>query len=123
MCVPSTILVVEDDENIRELLSSMLEINGYQVFSASNGQDGIELARTQRPDLVLCDAGMPRGSGADVLRAVRENPATVGTTFLLMTGNPQFDLGKHSADGLLTKPFHMEEAVVLVEQFLLKRAA
>lgn len=89
MYLPSTVLVVEDDENIRELLCSTLEINGYQVLSTDNGEEGIELARTQRPDLVLCDAALPRGSGADVLRAVRENPITVGTTFLLMTGKQQ----------------------------------
>jgi CheY-like chemotaxis protein len=70
------ILLVEDDPALRHLVSTVLTHEGHQVSKAEDGEEGVRLARTLRPDAVLLDGIMPKLDGIDVLRALREDPAT-----------------------------------------------
>ncbi|NUM25955.1 MAG: response regulator [Candidatus Buchananbacteria bacterium] len=70
------ILVVEDEEFLLELYEMKLRESGYDVFIASNGQEGYGLAELEKPDLILLDLLMPEVDGYDMLRKLKENPAT-----------------------------------------------
>lgn len=67
----STILVIEDEDAIRELIADILENEGYDVLTAENGQAGIDILAQTTPDLILCDIMMPELSGYDVLNKTR----------------------------------------------------
>jgi len=103
------ILVIDDDNAVRLLTSKALQKNGYAVLEAATGQSGLELARHQLPNLVLCDLAMPGLDGFDVLQNLRSQPATAAMPFILMTGvmddakmRAGMELG---ADDYLPKPF------------------
>ncbi len=106
----STVLIVEDDSNILEAVAFNLERDGHDVLRAEDGLAGLELARTERPDLVLLDVMLPRMSGLDVCRILRtEQPMPI----LMLTARDSeadkvqgLDLG---ADDYVTKPFSMRE--------------
>ncbi|MFD5276329.1 response regulator transcription factor [Pseudarthrobacter sp. NPDC058362] len=66
------VVVIEDDLDMRNLLEAVLHQSGYEVFSAADGRSGIELVRTEQPDVVTVDAGLPDLDGMEVLRKVRE---------------------------------------------------
>ena len=70
---PRSILVVDDNEDIRNLLSLVLQKEGYEVFLAPNGSEALEIVKNNRLDLVLLDVMMPELSGLEVLRSIREN--------------------------------------------------
>lgn len=112
------ILVIDDDENIRELLIAYLEREGYTVLCASDGTAGIDLALDKNPAAILCDAAMPGMTGSEVLQAVRASATCAGVPFVLMTGNPQYCTGNFTPDALLLKPFHMSEMIALVGRLL-----
>ena len=103
------ILVIEDDADILENLQEFLEPEGFQVFTAVNGEEGILQAKTLKPDLILCDRMMRPGSGMDVLDAIRSNAATAQTPFIFITAlaakQDVRDGMVHGADDYLTKPF------------------
>ena len=71
-----TILLIEDDADMRDNTAEILELANYRVLKAENGRRGIDIARKEKPDLVLCDIMMPELDGFEVLRAVRGHPAT-----------------------------------------------
>jgi DNA-binding response OmpR family regulator len=102
------ILIIEDQREMRENLATILEMENYTVLRASNGREGLELARSKRPDLVLCDVMMPELDGYGVLRALRADAATAGVPFIFLTAKGDkrdqragMNLG---ADDYLTKP-------------------
>lgn len=104
------VLVVEDEEPIRRFLRATLENQGYRVKEAATAKDGLMLARSLRPDLLLLDLGLPDGDGIDVTRAVRSDSA-VPIVVLSARGQEQdkitaLDAG---ADDYLTKPFGVGE--------------
>lgn len=106
----SRVLVVEDDSSILETVAFNLERDGHEVFRAVDGVAGLELARSEAPDLVILDVMLPRMSGLDVCRVLRaEQPVPI----LMLTARDQeadkvqgLDLG---ADDYITKPFSMRE--------------
>ncbi|MEP7327033.1 MAG: response regulator [Gemmatimonadota bacterium] len=79
------ILVIEDDPDQRKLLEEILSSAGFRVFSASDGQAGIEAAAAVRPALVILDIMMPRLNGYQACRALRQNSATATTPILMLT--------------------------------------
>jgi len=102
------ILIVEDQREMRENLATILEMEGYAVLRAADGSDGLDLARRERPDLILCDVMMPELDGYGVLRALRADPATADIPFIFLTAKGDkreqragMNLG---ADDYLTKP-------------------
>ena len=106
-----TILIVEDEEDIQELLRYNLSQEGYPVICVTNGEDAINLAETTRPDLVLLDLMLPGMDGLDVCRLLRERGTTRHIKILMLTARSQegdiitgLEAG---ADDYLPKPFAM----------------
>src|ERR1051326_8041567 len=111
----SKILVIEDHFQMRENLALMLELEGFAVFHAEDGQHGLELARSHAPDLILCDVMMPGLDGHGVLRALRSDPATATIPLIFLTAKGEkvdqragMNLG---ADDYLVKPVAKEDVL------------
>ncbi|MEG4503447.1 response regulator [Microcoleus sp. F6_B4] len=97
------ILVIEDDNLIRETVLELLESRGFEAVGAENGQVGIQLA-AEIPDLILSDVMMPELDGFEVLAAVRSHPATASIPFIFMTASEMEKALELKADGYLKKP-------------------
>ncbi len=114
-----SVLVVEDDPHIRELLQLYLEKDGYAVTLASDGGQGLEQYRAIKPDLVLLDVMMPVMDGWAVCKAIR---ADGNTPVIMLTAKSQTDdkvTGlKAGADDYITKPFEMKELLARIEAVL-----
>ena len=80
------VLVIEDNVDAAETLHDLLELFGYQVAVAHSGLEGIETARTFRPQVVLCDIGLPGMDGYAVARHLRQEPAIAGARLIALTG-------------------------------------
>ncbi len=109
------ILVIEDETETRENLVLMLEMEGFQPLAAAHGQAGIELAKKEIPDVILCDVSMPKLDGYGVLEALRADAKTVSIPFIFLTAKGDkkdlrtgMNLG---ADDYLTKPASAEEVL------------
>lgn len=120
------VLVVDDDDDIRTVLQMTLEHAGFQVLTAKDGAQAVEMARAELPDAVLLDVMMPRMDGLEALRAIRADARTGPIPVLLVTARTQtpdavegLDLG---ADDYITKPFDNDEVVARV-QAAVRRAA
>ena len=125
MPVTKTILVIEDDQNIRESITDLLETGNFNVISAANGKDGLDMAIEKLPDLILCDIMMPLMDGYEVIQAIRKEKALQDTPFIFLSAKSQktdlrkgMDLG---ADDYLTKPFRAQELFDAVETRIWKK--
>jgi len=114
----NTILVIEDNVNVRENTSELLELAGYQVVSAENGKEGLDMAKKNNPDLILCDIMMPELDGYGVRRALENIPELAGVPFVYLSAKSEksdfrmgMDLG---ADDYLTKPFTGDDLLKVV---------
>ena len=118
-----SILIVEDDNNIADLLRLYLEKEGYQATIAADGTQGIDLYRKLRPDLVLLDVMLPGVDGWGVLRAIRQDSQTP-VIMLTAKGETTDKVSglKQGADDYITKPFEMKEVLARIEA-VLRRAA
>ena len=102
------ILIIEDQAPMRRNIALMLQLEGYDVVSAENGRIGLEVARKEDPDLILCDVMMPELDGYGVVQALREDPEFSATPFIFLTAKS--DRGdvrtgmNFGADDYLTKP-------------------
>lgn len=121
------ILVIEDDQVIRDNILKLLKAEGFDVTGASNGSQGLSAAVSNLPDVILCDVMMPELDGYGVLVALRSNPATATVPFVFLTGKAErsevrqgMELG---ADDYLTKPFSKAELVGAISSRLKKQAA
>ena len=114
-----SVLVVEDDRNIAELLQMYLEKEGYAVTVAADGGQGLSAFRASKPDLVLLDVMMPVMDGWAVCRAIRAESAT---PVIMLTAKGETDdkvAGlKQGADDYITKPFEMKEVLARIEAVL-----
>ena len=119
------ILVIDDDESYREIITLALSMADYNVIEAKNGLDGLAAAKMYYPDLILCDINMPKMNGHELLRTLKEEPDFAGIPFIFFTGNAApGDLRKGmqmGADDYLTKPFSAEELLTAVETRLTKK--
>lgn len=118
------ILIIEDNESIRENIRDILEYEEYEVAAAENGIAGLEMASTLRPDLILCDINMPGKDGYQVLAELRNDPGLNTTPFIFLTAHDEksevrkgMELG---ADDYLAKPFRAAELIGAVETRLEK---
>lgn len=102
------ILVIEDEPEMRRNLATILKLEKFEVVQAENGRAGVETARREQPDVILCDVMMPEMDGHAVLQALREDPKTVTTPFIFLTAKGEkqdFRSGMNlGADDYLTKP-------------------
>ncbi len=114
-----TILLIEDNADIRENTAEILELSGYRVLTAENGKLGVEQALAERPDLIICDIMMPVLDGYGVLHIVNKNPELSGIPFIFLTAKSErvdFRKGMElGADDYLTKPFDDTELLSAVE--------
>ena len=114
-----SVLIVEDDHNIAELLQMYLEKEGYAVTTANDGGQGLAKFRAIQPDLVLLDVMMPVMDGWEVCKAIRENGST---PVIMLTAKGETDdkvMGlKAGADDYITKPFEMKELLARIEAVL-----
>jgi DNA-binding NarL/FixJ family response regulator len=113
-----TILLIEDQPDMRENIATILEMEDFAVLTAPDGRDGIERAREEKPDLILCDVMMPKMDGHDVLHALREDRTIAGTPFIFLTAKGEkrdqragMNLG---ADDYLTKPVSADDLLAAV---------
>ena len=121
-----TILVIEDQMEIRENIAEILELDGYKVFTAENGKSGVRTAMNEQIDLILCDVMMPELDGFGVLKILSKNPKTNTIPFIFLTAKAEkadqrkgMGLG---ADDYITKPFDDTDLLNVIEVRLAKSA-
>ncbi len=103
------VLVIEDEEILRESILNILKTNGFSAIEARDGRSGLHLAKKVVPDLILCDVRMPEVDGYEVLRALRQDPLTATIPLVFLTAESRQDVISRGqelgANGYLTKPF------------------
>jgi len=114
-----SVLVIDDNQGIRENTAEIMELAGYATFTAENGKKGVELAVREKPDVIICDIMMPELDGYGVLHLLRKNPETSHIPFIFLTAKTERnDLRKGmemGADDYVTKPFDEIELLNAVE--------
>lgn len=130
-CIPKrpnmshrTILIIDDHNEIRENTAEILALGGYRTLTAENGKKGVEIALTEKPDLIICDIMMPELDGYGVLHLLRKNPETEDIPLIFLTAKAErSDLRKGmemGADDYVTKPFEEIELMNAIESRLKK---
>ena len=121
----TTILIVEDEADLRELVAHHVEAAGMTALQASTGGEGLALARSKKPDLVLLDLMLPDLQGVEVCRRLRTDPATATTPIIMLTAKTGegdrvqgFEAG---ADDYVPKPFSTRELLLRVRAVLRRR--
>ena len=108
-----TILIIEDNREIRENTAELLELRSYKVLTAENGGVGFELAKQYKPDLILCDMMMPETDGWAFLQLAKKEPAIYAIPLIFFSaGSPYPEVRKaliNEGNGYLHKPFTEEE--------------
>ncbi|GAA4794644.1 response regulator [Olivibacter ginsenosidimutans] len=121
------ILIIEDNNDIRESTTEILELAGYEVYEATDGKSGVDLALKHVPDVILCDIMMPNLDGYGVLFLLGKHPETVNIPFIFLTAKAErADMRKAmemGADDYLTKPFDDIELLNAIETRLKKKAS
>ena len=119
------ILVIEDNDEVREEIVDILGFEGYEVRDAENGRVGLDVAQQWHPDVVLCDLMMPELDGYGTLAALRADPASAATPFVCLTARGErADVEKAmalGADGYLTKPVTVDDLLAGVQAAIARR--
>ncbi|MGD9602874.1 MAG: response regulator [Gammaproteobacteria bacterium] len=122
MSDPHTILVVEDNPMNLKLARDVLEAKGYQVLAAENGEDGVTLARTAHPDLVLMDIQLPGIDGVEALARLRADPATAAVPVVAFTASVMAgDRSRVTAagfDAFVAKPIELKSFLATLAKLL-----
>jgi CheY-like chemotaxis protein len=109
-----TVLVVDDERPVRELLAMLLEEFGYTVLRAAHGRQALELVAGQRPDLVISDVMMPLLSGVELCRRLKSDPQSAGIPVILMSTAGPHVAKDSGADAFISKPFDLATLETLV---------
>lgn len=121
---PKTVLVVDDEESIRQLIAVMLELEGHRVLQAENGARALEIATEEAIDLVTLDVMMPGLDGWEVAAAMDADPRLSTVPRLMVSGVPLLELkaapGATRAGAVLAKPFDFAEFTEIVQMLLAK---
>lgn len=116
------ILVIDDEELVREMLVRFLNLEGYVPIEAENGEQGIQMALRSPPDLILCDLMMPKVDGFGVLARLRAEPATAGKPFVFITASSEVQDARVAellgANDYLTKPFNLADLRAVIAKRL-----
>lgn len=116
------ILIVDDDPAIRRLLNHSLELEGYLVATASDGEEALAQLPVADPDVVVLDIMMPRMNGLDVLERIRRDPNTADLPVILLTAKAAkedvWEGWQRGVDYYMTKPFDVEELLRFIEYVL-----
>jgi len=118
----SKILVVEDNQDNREMVVKVLKFNGYEVIEAVDGEEGIEKAKTEAPALILLDIYLPKMDGYEVAKRLKNDTGlrdipVIALTAHAMKGNREQALAA-GCDGYISKPIDIRELPKQIEQFL-----
>lgn len=120
--MPTTVLVVDDSPTAQRLIRLAVEAGGHRVLTASDGNEAIEVAQRERPDLVVLDIILPKKNGFQVCRHLKALPETCGIKVVLLSSKShEMDIlwGKRQgADGYLTKPFESEQLLACIDSAL-----
>ena len=123
---PSTILVVDDNPDLRAYVSRILRQENYQVWTARNGDEGFRVVQEQRPKLIVTDLMMPVVSGLDLIRMIRAEDELKGTPIILLTAKAdeatRIEGTERGADAYLSKPFNDRELLAEVRNLLALKA-
>ena len=116
------VLIIEDEKDIVKMLDYNLRKEGFRIFSANNGEDGLDMARRENPDLILLDLMLPEMDGLDVCKAVKNDAKTTHIPIIILTAKAQesdkvvgLELG---ADDYVTKPFSPRELIARIKAVL-----
>jgi CheY-like chemotaxis protein len=117
-----TILIVEDEPKNMTLTRDMLKISGYETIEAVDGRQGVEKAKSAKPNLILMDIMMPKMDGYAACREIKADPATKNIPVIMLTA-VGYDLNKRlakqmGADGYVTKPFSRQQLVDAISLLL-----
>ena len=112
------ILIVEDNHEILENTSEILELAGYTVLTAGNGSEGLTLAISEKPDLILCDMRMPEMTGSEMLEELKKNETTKNIPFLFFTASAEKSEIQKGLDSgafnYIVKPFDADHLVSVI---------
>jgi len=127
MTAKKKILIIEDQATMRRNLALLLEMEGFEVVTAENGVVGLEAARRERPDVILCDVMMPEMDGYTVVQTLRQDPDFAATPFLFLTAKGEksdIRVGMNfGADDYLTKPIVRDDLLCAIEARLSRQEA
>ena len=119
-----TILVVEDDASIQDLLHEVLVDEGYRVLRAADGVEGLRLAAADRPAMILLDMGIPPSSGTELLARLRQDRATAHIPVVALTGQPSpVGDGLDGLAGWIEKPFDLDVLLTQVGHLTNRQAS
>jgi len=114
----TTILIVEDEQPVRDMLAMLLEEDGYEVLQAIHGQQALTLVAAQRPDLVISDVMMPVLDGVELCRRLKGSHETEAIPVILMSSAAQPAALRANPDGFIEKPFQITAVESLVTELL-----
>lgn len=124
MIMEKTILVIDDNNDLRENTAEILDLAGYKTLQAANGKQGVDIAVKEKPSLIVCDIMMPELDGYGVLHLLKKNPGTSSIPFIFLTAKTErgdFRKGMEmGADDYVTKPFEDIELLNAIEVRLKK---
>jgi DNA-binding response OmpR family regulator len=116
------VLVIEDNTEVQDNITEILELEGFDVLHADNGSDGLDIAIEKLPDIILCDIMMPKVKGYEVLQQLKANAPTASIPFIFLTAlserSEQLRGMGLGADGYLIKPFEMDVLLNEIERCL-----
>ena len=119
---PATILVIDDDATSREALTVLLEEEGYEVFTARGGEEGLKAIREHRPNVLLLDMMMPGMDGVEVIRRIRQEPELGRVRIIALTGDVTRErrrkVFESGADRFVAKPFRIPDLIESVREIL-----
>ena len=118
----TTILLVEDNELIREMLTRRLSKRGYDVLVAADGREGMNAAKQQLPDLILMDVGLPEIDGCEATRRLKADPATSGIPLIILTAHATTGEREQAmqagCDDFATKPIDFPQLLKSIQALL-----
>jgi len=116
----SLILIVEDNEKNLKLVRDVLQVKGYETLEAVTGEEGLELARARKPDLILMDIQLPGISGIEALKALRAEPATAAIPVIAITASvmqqDRQQIVNAGFNGFIEKPVNLRNLLDIVQQ-------
>ena len=116
------VLIVDDEHNIRNILDFSLNAEGFEVISATNGEDAFNSAVKEQPDLVILDVMMPKGDGFETCRRIKQDNRTANIPVILLTARTTREDRERGqevgADGYITKPFSPGRLIESVQSLL-----
>jgi two-component system alkaline phosphatase synthesis response regulator PhoP len=119
----STILVIEDEQAISEVVVEILEDAQHTTMAASNGREGLALIAEQRPDLIICDVMMPILDGRGFCEAIRAEPVYSTIPVIMMSAGTFLSADEYRYDAFIYKPFDLDNFLIVVNKVLQRHAS